>query len=104
MGWFDPPSAAVPDTVPSPDRPRALALYKYDACPYCQRVLRRIDDLGLEVELRDTLRDPSHRTALRERTGRTQVPCLFVDGEPLFESADIVSWLDAYAQRARPAR
>ena len=29
----------------------------------------------------------------------TQVPCLFIDGVPFHESADIVAWLQAYAVR-----
>jgi glutaredoxin 3 len=101
MSWFSftGSSGSVPDHVPAPDRTRELALYKYDACPFCQRVMRRIDQLGLEVEERDTMLTPKHRQDLREATGRTQVPCLFVDGEPLFESADINAWLEAYAKR-----
>ena len=34
----------------------SLALYKYDLCGYCRRVLRVIDELGVEIELRDTLK------------------------------------------------
>lgn len=100
MGWFDRAPARVPDSVPSPDQQRRLVLYKYDSCPYCARVQRRIRDHGLDVEYRDVLTDPANRARLRELTGRTQVPCLFVDDEPLFESADIIAWLDAYAARA----
>lgn len=99
MSWF---SARVPDSVPSPDAPRTLALYHYEGCPYCDRVRRRLASLPpIELELRDVLAEPAHRRALLERTGRTQVPCLFVDGEPLFESADILAWLEAYAGTAR---
>jgi glutaredoxin len=50
--------------------------------------------------MRDTRLQPEHRQALIARTGRTQVPCLFIDGEPMFESEDIVEWLEAYAARA----
>ncbi len=73
-----------------------LALYKYDACPYCQRVLRRLDALNLEIELRDTRTEPRWRQDLLLKTGRTQVPCLLIDGEPLFESADINAWLQEH--------
>ncbi len=77
-----------------------LALYKFDACPYCRRVQRVLDTLDLDVEMRDTRLDPAHRQALFARTGRTQVPCLFIDGEPMFESEDIVVWLETYAAQA----
>jgi glutaredoxin len=96
MSWFS-SARPVPDSVPSPDRPRDLVLYKYDTCPYCLRVMRAIERLGLTVATRDTVREPGARAELADRTGRTQVPCLFVDGEALFESADIVAWLEAYA-------
>lgn len=91
---------SVPKNSPSVLEGHTLALYKYNSCPYCMRVLRVIEDLGVEVEMRDIMADRSHRDSLREQTGRTSVPCLYIDGEPLFESADIVAWLRAYAKRA----
>ena len=98
--WSSSRGGAVPTHVPSPDQLRRLVLYKYDACAFCRRVFQALDRLGLEVELRDTLKDADHRAALRELTGGTQVPCLLIDDEPLLESADIVAWLQAYATRA----
>lgn len=75
-----------------------LILYKYDSCPYCRRVMRVVDKLGLQgtIEYRDTRTDSKWRSDLRERTGRTQVPCLFIDGEAMFESADINDWLTSH--------
>lgn len=100
MAWFDFLSGnkAPPDHVPPPDQKRDLVLYKYDACGYCARVMRKIDQLGVQVAYRDTRKEPDAREELRQRTGRTQVPCLFIDGEPLFESSDIVAWLEEYAK------
>ena len=86
--------------VPEPDQPRELVLYKFDACPYCRRVQTHLAHLGIPVDLRDTRTDPNARASLRQQTGRTQVPCLFIDGQPLFESEDINAWLDAYATLA----
>ena len=72
-----------------------LVLYKYDACPFCRRVMRVVDELGLEgvIEYRDTRKQPQWRSDLVQRTSQTQVPCLFVDGKAMFESADINRWL-----------
>ena len=95
--------AKVPGHVPAPDQERSLALYKYDACGFCQRVMRALDELELDVEMRDTMRSSEHRAELVRRTGRTQVPCLIIDEQPLLESADIVAWLRAYAGRETPA-
>lgn len=83
--------------VPAPDRPRELVLYKFDTCPYCVRVFRALEALGVAVAREDVRTDPAARLFLQQATGRTMVPCLFVDGEPLFESLDIVAWLEAYA-------
>jgi len=70
-----------------------LVLYKIDACPYCKVVLRVVANLNLDITFRDTKEDSNWRRDLKRRTGRTQVPCLFIDGQPMFESKEIVSWL-----------
>ena len=74
-----------------------LILYKFDACPYCKRVQRKIDELHLsdKIEMRDTRMEPEWRKDLKNRTGRTQVPCLFIDGTPMFESLDIIDFLQS---------
>ncbi|MBX2796259.1 MAG: glutaredoxin [Myxococcales bacterium] len=88
------PAAAVP----APTEARELVLFKYDACGFCRRVMAALQQLDLTVAMRDTLREPEARQELLQATGRTQVPCLFVDGQPLLESADIIDWLRAYAE------
>ena len=94
---FDPETYRPPDGIPTPDEPRDLVLYKFDSCPYCLRVMRVVDQTKLPVELRDTRANPEAQQHLWDVTGRTQVPCLFIDGEPLFESRDISRWLRAHA-------
>ena len=96
----DPGSYEPPPGIPAPDRERELVLYKFDTCPFCQRVLRVIHARDLDaIQMADTHQDPGAREQLLEETGRTTVPCLFVDGTPLFESADIKTWLQVYAAR-----
>jgi glutaredoxin len=94
--------APFPTRAPGPLRkpdgtPFELALYAYDSCPYCQRVYRALAELGIEVERRNTMRSRDHHADLVEATGRGTVPCLFIDGVPMHESADIVRWLRARA-------
>jgi len=93
----DPQALATRLGAPSPDQPHDLVLYGYSTCPYCQRVFRALDELSLTVPRRDPNRDAEARRSLVEATGRTQVPCLFIDDVPLLESADIVAWLRAYS-------
>ncbi|MGN0035227.1 MAG: glutaredoxin family protein [Coriobacteriales bacterium] len=75
-----------------------LVLYKADWCPYCRRVLRFIDTSwkhdASRIAVRDIDSDPGAREQLARVGGREQVPCLFVDGEPLYESNDIIAYLD----------
>lgn len=75
-----------------------LALYQFDYCPYCVRVRRVIEGLGIKIEIRDTMRDPSHKQDLLEGGGMTQVPCLRIETENgvewMYESSDIIQYLE----------
>ena len=71
-----------------------LKLYKFDSCPYCQKVYREIESQGrTDIEYRDILENEEYYQELMRVGGIDQVPCLFIDGEPLYESDDIVKWL-----------
>ena len=75
-----------------------LELFKRDSCPYCVKVMMLIDELGVsdQIEYCDISRDADARRRLLEVGGKQQVPCLFIDGEPLYESADIMRWIEAH--------
>ena len=71
-----------------------LELFKFDECPYCQRVIDYIEENGRnDIIYRDIHEDEANRERLISVGGMEQVPCLFVDGEPLYESMDIIDWL-----------
>lgn len=72
-----------------------LLLYKKDACPFCQKVTRYLDAHGIVVPTRDTATDPDARAELVRVGGKAQVPCLLIDGEPLYESDDIIAYFAA---------
>lgn len=91
-----------------PEEGEHLALYYFASCPFCVRVLRVIDELGVDVELRDVRRDPAHRAALLEARGRGTVPVLrctsSVGDRWMPESADIVRFLRrTYGSSANPS-
>ena len=76
-----------------------LALYYYDTCPFCYRVRSAIEQLGIDVELRNTMSDPTHRADLISGGGRGTVPCLQItdpndDVTWMYESGDIVRYLE----------
>lgn len=73
-----------------------LKLYYKEACPFSQRVLRFIDknDLSDKIDFKDITKEEENLQTLVEVGGKNQVPCLFVDGKPMYESADIVEFLN----------
>ncbi len=74
-----------------------LTLYYFPSCPYCHLVLDCLGRMDLEVAMRDIWSEAGARDDLLEIGGKGQVPCLVIDGEPLYESADIVRWLEEHA-------
>lgn len=76
-----------------------LVLYELPGCPYCAKVITKLDELGLDYESREVPRSHSERTEVEEVSGQTGVPVLIdeehgVDGMP--ESDDIVAHLEQH--------
>jgi glutaredoxin len=76
----------------------SLALYHYQACPFCIKTRRAITRLSLPIELRDTQRDVTRREELLQGGGEIKVPCLRIaeaDGSVrwMYESDDIIAYL-----------
>ena len=67
-------------------------LYSKETCPYCQKVLRFMASRNINMPVKNTL-DPAIRQELVEIGGKGQVPCLVIDGKALYESDDIISYL-----------
>ena len=76
-----------------------LELYKKETCPYCQKVMSYISTSGrTDIIFRDIIKDREAAETLLQIGGKKQVPCLFIDGKPLYESNDIISWLEDHPQ------
>lgn len=72
-----------------------LKLYVIDGCPFCQRVLNHMEQQGIEgVDVLSVTKDADAKAELIEKGGKYQAPCLFIDGEPMYESADIIQWFE----------
>jgi glutaredoxin len=85
-----------------------LALYYFPTCPFCRLVLRTIEDLGIEVELRNIRENDQFLEELINARARGTVPVLRItsaDGEDRWmpESADIVDYLSATYGKTEPA-
>ena len=75
-----------------------LSLYHYFGCSFCHRVRQAIDQLGVEVELRDILSSSDCQRELVDATGRQTVPCLRIESEDgavewMHESSEIIAYL-----------
>ena len=76
-----------------------LELFKRDTCPFCIKVMHSIEKSGRsDIEYRDITTSSEDRARLIEIGGKQQVPCLFIDGKPLYESDDIIAWLHEHPQ------
>lgn len=70
-----------------------LVLYYKPTCPFCARVLDYMEEAHISLPLRNILEDNDALNTLIEVGGKKQVPCLFIDGKPLYESGDIIDYL-----------
>ena len=69
-------------------------------CYYCSMVMQTIDNLGLDIEIKNIWEQDEHELALLDGTGRGVVPVLYYeddDEKPVWmpESSDIVRFLKA---------
>jgi len=69
-----------------------LTLYYMPTCPFCIKVIAYMRKNDIEIPMKDTLSDPAFRQELLGIGGKTQVPCLIIDGKALYESDDIIMW------------
>lgn len=70
-----------------------LELFMKPTCPYCIKVMNFMSENNITIPLRDIVADESAAETLATVGGKRQVPCLFIDGKPLYESGDIIEWL-----------
>lgn len=76
-----------------------IHVYMFENCPYCRRVMNNIAGIGrTDVEIHDIHKNEEDYDRLVRDGGMDQVPCLFIDGKPLYESLDIIDWLNAHPQ------
>ena len=81
-----------------------LALYFYETCGFCIRVIRVIERLRLKIELRNIRTVPAYREQLILGGSRSTVPCLLIqqaDGSDqwLYESQAIIDYLEGRFSR-----
>ena len=74
----------------------AITLYRLQACPFCERVVRKLQDLG--VAYRSRFVEPMHsqRDVVKRISGKRTVPAIVDErtGVTMSESANIVDYLE----------
>jgi hypothetical protein len=75
--------------------PADARLYVKDGCEFSRTVIVARDNLHLRdsLPLRNISEDEASASDLRRVSGKTQVPCLVHDGQPMLESKDIIAHL-----------
>lgn len=73
--------------------PHDYQLFYRTTCPFCIKVLNFMADNDIRLTMRDISSEPDALRELVTVGGKQQVPCLFIDGQPLYESSDIIARL-----------
>jgi glutathione S-transferase len=73
-----------------------IVLYRLQACPFCERVVQRLQEYDLDYESRFVEPLHSERDAVKRLTGKRTVPAIVdaTEGVTMSESANIVEYLD----------
>ena len=76
-----------------------MALYQFNACPFCVKVRRQMRKNALNIELRDAKNNAAFKEELTAEGGKHKVPCLRIekganDVKWLYESDDIISFFE----------
>jgi glutathione S-transferase len=79
-----------------PDDDSAITLYRLQACPYCERVVRKLREYDLDYRSRFVEPMHSDRDVVKRLTGKRTVPAIVDEetGVTMSESANIVDYLD----------
>ncbi|QLG60639.1 glutaredoxin family protein [Halorarum salinum] len=77
-------------------REPAITLYRLQACPYCERVVRKLDEHDLPYASRFVEPMHSDRNVVARLTNKRTVPAIVDEGTgvTMSESANIVEYLE----------
>jgi len=73
------------------EKPKLL-LYTRSTCPYCKKVNAYLASVNKTVPSVDIGKKPDAAKTLVKIGGKKQVPCLVINGKPLYESNEIINW------------
>ena len=68
---------------------KTVEIYTKDYCPYCTRAKELLRIKGVAFREIDITRDPAGEAEMRDRSGRTTVPEIFIDGRLIGGCTDL---------------
>ena len=68
-----------------------IEIYTTPFCGYCARAKGLLDDKGAQYDEMDVMMDDKKRTEMRERTKRTTVPQIFINGQHIGGSDELAA-------------
>ena len=73
-----------------------IELYVLEDCPYCQKVRRKMNELGIDFIYRSHQSEKMEKSWGYQIGGKTQVPLLVDQSKDIvmYESADIINYLE----------
>jgi glutaredoxin 3 len=74
----------------------SIALYYSPKCPHSQRVLAYMRSQNITIPLKNVTQDKEAKEVLRTVGGYMIVPCLIVNGKPIYQDSDIIQWLSEH--------
>lgn len=90
-----PPSLQGESEIPTFQvKSETLTLYYTPKCPYCKPVVAKIREKNIPVTLKNVSNNNAYYQELVNVGGKAQVPCLVINGRAMYESNDILNYLD----------
>jgi glutaredoxin len=75
-----------------------IMLYYSPQCPYSKKVLAYLERSGIKIPMKNVKADPAAKEELQQQGGHLVVPCLIVNGEPIYDANNIIDWLSAHQE------
>lgn len=75
--------------------PSSAVLYYSPECWHSQKLLETLNQMNVTLPMKDVSADKAAKEELRTKGGLMQVPCLFIDGKPLYNDEEILKWIKA---------
>jgi glutaredoxin len=82
------------------DTPPKLMLYYSGHCVYSKKVLNYLDQTQRKIPMKNVDISLEAKEELKKWGGTMIVPCLIVDGKPIYDANTIIEWLREHRDAA----